>query len=42
MEILGYSHHAVQDLGLIRLFPEFKILAPGDPNETDWMYAKFI
>lgn len=31
---LGYSHHAVQDLGLIRLFPEFKILAPGDPNET--------
>jgi len=32
---LGYSHHAVQDLGLIRLFPEFKILAPGDPNEAD-------
>jgi transketolase len=32
---LGYSHHAVQDLGLIRLFPEFKILAPGDPNETE-------
>lgn len=31
---LGYSHHAIQDLGLIRLFPEFKILAPGDPNET--------
>lgn len=31
---LGYSHHAVQDLGLVRLFPEFKILAPGDPNET--------
>lgn len=32
---LGYSHHAIQDLGLIRLFPEFKILAPGDPNETE-------
>lgn len=32
---LGYSHHAVQDLGLIRLFPEFKILAPGDPLETE-------
>ena len=31
---LGYSHHAIQDLGLIRLFSEFKILAPGDPNET--------
>ena len=31
---LGYSHHAIQDLGLIRLFPEFKILAPGDPYET--------
>lgn len=32
---LGYSHHAIQDLGLIRLFPEFKILAPGDPLETE-------
>jgi transketolase len=32
---LGYSHHAVQDFGLMRLFPEFKILSPGDPIETE-------
>jgi transketolase len=32
---LGYSHHAIQDLGLMRLFPEFDILAPGDPMETE-------
>ncbi len=32
---LGYSHHAVQDLGLMRLFPEFTILTPGDPIETE-------
>jgi transketolase len=32
---LGYSHHAIQDLGLIRLFPEFDILCPGDPLETE-------
>lgn len=32
---LGYSHHAIQDLGLIRLFPEFTIAAPGDPLETE-------
>lgn len=31
---LGYSHHAIQDLGLMRLFPEFTIAAPGDPMET--------
>jgi len=31
---LGYSHHAIQDLGLMRLFPEFTIACPGDPIET--------
>lgn len=31
---LGYSHHAVQDLGLMRLFPEFTLATPGDPIET--------
>ena len=38
---LGYSHHAVQDMGLIRLFPEFKICSPGDPFETE-MCLNFI
>lgn len=32
---LGYSHHAVQDFGLMRLFPEFEILSPGDSLETE-------
>lgn len=32
---LGYSHHAIQDLGLMRLFPEFDILSPGDPLEVE-------
>ena len=31
---LGYSHHAIQDYGLMRLFPEMTILSPGDPNEV--------
>lgn len=31
---LGYSHHAIQDLGLMRLFPEYTIAAPGDSIET--------
>jgi len=31
---LGYSHHAIQDYGLMRLFPEMTILSPGDPLET--------
>ena len=32
---LGYSHHAIQDYGLMRLFPEMTILSPGDPLEVD-------
>jgi len=31
---LGYSHHAIQDYGLMRLFPEMTLLCPGDPKET--------
>lgn len=38
---LGYSHHAIQDLGLIRLFPEFTIASPGDPLETE-MCVKYL
>jgi transketolase len=31
---LGYSHHAVQDIGLMRLFPGMLLGCPGDPAET--------
>jgi transketolase len=31
---LGYSHHAVQDYGLVRLMPNMLIAAPGDPMEV--------
>ena len=31
---LGYSHHAVQDLAMLRTFPGMLIAAPGDPVET--------
>jgi len=31
---LGYSHHAVQDLALIRSFPGVLLAAPGDPLEA--------
>lgn len=32
---LGYSHHAIQDYGLMRLFPNMSILSPGDPSEVE-------
>jgi len=32
---LGYSHHAIQDYGLMRLFPNMTILSPGDPIEVE-------
>ncbi len=31
---LGYSHHAVQDLAIMRTLPNITVLAPGDPGET--------
>lgn len=31
---LGYSHHAVQDYGLMRSMPNILIAAPGDPMEV--------
>ena len=39
---LGYSHHAIQDLGLMRLFPEITISAPGDPIETKMCLTHLI
>lgn len=31
---LGYSHHAVQDVAIMRTLPGITVLAPGDPGET--------
>lgn len=31
---LGYSHHAIQDYGLMRIMPNMLICAPGDLSET--------
>ena len=31
---LGYSHHTIQDYGLVRLLPNTIILSPCDPNEV--------
>ena len=31
---LGYSHHAIQDLALMRSFPGLTLACPGDPAET--------
>lgn len=31
---LGYSHHAVQDIGCMRGMPNVTVLSPADPSET--------
>jgi transketolase len=31
---LGYSHHAVQDLAIMRSLPHITVLSPADPGET--------
>lgn len=40
---LGYSHHAVQDIGILRTLPGIHLLSPADPGETraavQWLVA---
>ena len=31
---LGYSHHAVQDIGVMATLPDLTLLSPADPGET--------
>jgi len=31
---LGYSHHAIEDIAMLRVLPNLTIIAPGDPVET--------
>ncbi len=30
----GYTHHGVEDLGIMRLLPNMRVFAPGDPTEV--------
>jgi transketolase len=30
----GYTHHAIEDLAIMRALPNMKVIAPGDPAET--------
>jgi transketolase len=32
---LGMTHHATEDLAILRSLPEMAVIAPGDPAETD-------
>lgn len=32
----GYTHHGVEDLGVMSLLPHMTVFAPGDPVETRW------
>ena len=31
---LGYTHHGLEDLGIMRTLPHMTVIAPGDPTET--------
>jgi transketolase len=35
----GFSHHAVEDLGVVRLLPAMTVVAPGDSAEAAWATA---
>ncbi|MBX3721894.1 MAG: hypothetical protein KF713_08650 [Turneriella sp.] len=31
----GYTHHGVEDMGIMRLLPNMRVVAPGDPVEAE-------
>lgn len=37
---LGATHHAIEDLGILRTLPNFVILCPGDPIEVEQLMLK--
>ena len=39
---LGYSHHAVQDIGCLRGLPNMGIYSPADPGETRYCLRKLL
>lgn len=38
----GYTHHAVEDLAILRALPQMTVVAPGDPVETGLATAALI
>jgi len=38
----GYTHHGVEDLGVMSLLPHMTVLAPGDPVEARWATRTLI
>lgn len=38
----GYSHHALEDLAIMRMLPNMTVIAPGDPVETRLATAAIV
>lgn len=38
----GPSHHAIEDIGIMRSIPNMTIFSPADPNETAWATKEAI
>lgn len=39
-DILGPTHHAIEDVAIMRAVPGMTILTPSDPIEVEWMLAE--
>jgi len=38
----GYTHHGAEDIGVMRLMPNMRIVVPADPVETDWAVREIV
>ena len=39
---LGYTHHAVEDLAILRALPGLAVVAPGDPVEVEQLLPQIV
>ena len=39
---LGMSHHATEDMSVMRAIPEITCFTPGDPEETGWVTREMV
>ena len=41
-DTLGPTHHAIEDIAIMRALPNMKVISPCDPNEVEWAFKKSI
>ena len=41
-DTLGPTHHAIEDIAIMRAIPNMSVISPCDPNEVEWAFKKSL